>query len=172
MEKVNNETKYKVISVVSYLVVCLSIVAKDYYSMSLTVNTFPLIAGVSLSPALVYTMYALLQGFFVEFLSRFVCNSVIRVSFSTVNKNQFISVFKFIVAGVNVLLGFFNFLYFIKPYTFRLHAVIEVVALTVLFSIIYAVIYKKYLNKKSAPVIFLSLAIPLGIYFIMIAIGG
>ena len=172
MEKINTEKKYKILNWVSYFVLCLSLVAKDYFSINATLNTFPLISDVDMNPVLVFMMYALLNGLFVEFLSRFVCNTVMRVSFSDINKDKFVSVFKFIVVTANILVSFFNFMYFIMPYTFRLHSIIEIVSMAIVFSIIFAIIYKKYLNKKSAPVVFLSLAIPLGLYFVMIAIGG
>ena len=174
---IKKDNKFKAISYISYFLLCFSIVAKDYFSISVSINTLPFMPEMSLSgvnqtalTVLTFALHSILYGLWVEILSRFVCNSIIRVSFSTINKYQFISIFKGIVAVANLLLGLFNLMYFAMPFTFRLQPLIEIIMLSITFVVMYVIFYKKYLNKKSAPVIFLSLAIPLGLYFILIAV--
>ena len=173
----NKDTNFKVISYVTYFLLCLSIVAKDYFSISESINTLPYMQEINLQgvnptalTVLTFALHSVLYALWVEVLSRFVCNSVMRVSFNTINKYQFISVFKGVVAGANLLIGAFNFMFFAMPFTFRLQPLIEILMLSITFLILYIIFYKKYLNKKSAPVIFLSLAIPLGLYFILLAV--
>ncbi len=176
---VKSEKTMKVFSHITFILLCLSIAAKDCFSINSTINTLPYMSNLAIdvtsanivgASVLVYIFYGLIYGAMVEILSRFVCNSIIRVSFNEVNKYRFISTFKLVVTVANLLLALFNVMYFYLPFTFKLQPVIEIVFLAVTFSVIYAICYKKYLNKKSAPVIFMSMAMPLSIYFIMVAI--
>ncbi len=176
-QDIKKNNTYKTISYITYFLLCFSIVAKDYFSTSVSINTLPFMPEMSLAgvnptalTVLTFALHSILYALWVEILARFVCNSIMRVSFSTINKYQFISIFKGVVAVSNLLLGLFNFMYFAMPFTFRLQPLIEIIMLAITFAILYAIFYKKYLNKKSAPVIFLSLAIPLGLYFILIAV--
>ena len=176
-ENVKKQKSLNWLSYVSYFVLCFTIVAKDYFAISMSINTLPYLDAfgeLNVDPTVMtvmtFALHSILYALWVELFARFVYNSIARVSFSNVERYKFISIFKFIVAGVNMLLGLFNIMYFMYPFTFRLSAVIEVVVLTITFSIMYLIFYKKYLNKKSAPVIFLSMALPLAVYFIILAI--
>ena len=175
----NSESNLKIMSCISFIVLCFSMVAKDYYQISATINTLPYYSNLSIDfnsinavmlSVMVFMGYAILYSGIIEILSRFVGSSIIRVSFKSINKYRFITIFKLIVAGANFIMGCFNFMYFDMPFTFSLQPIIEMIVLSVTFAIIFAICYKKYLNKKSAPVIFLSMALPLSIYFIVLAI--
>lgn len=175
----DSESNLRLLSYFTFMLLCLSMVVKDFYQVSVTINTLPYYSDLSVDltnvnatwiSVFVFAGYALLYGGIVEILSRFVANSIMRVSFNTINKYKFISVFKLILTGVNLLIGCFNFMYFEMPFTYSLQTIVEIVFLSVTFAVMFVIFYKKYLNKKSAPVIFLSMALPLSIYFIFLAI--
>ncbi len=174
-----SEKTMKIFSYLTFFLLCLSIAAKDCFSINSTINTLPYMsnfviditsANIVGASVMVYIFYSLIYGAIVEILSRFVCNSITRVSFNQVYKYRFITIFKLVVITANLVIACFNFMYFNLPFTFKLQPVIEISFLAITFGIIYAICYKKYLNKKSAPVIFMSMALPLSIYFIMVAI--
>lgn len=176
---INSDKSLKILSYVSFFVLCLSLIAKDYFDLASTINTLPYYTDISIDLTSanitivtigMFLIYALMYGGLIEILSRFVANSIIRVSFAEVKKYKFISSFKFILAIANFILALFNIMYFSLPFTFRLEPVITIVVLALTFGVMYAVIYKKYLNQKSAPVVFMSMALPLAIYFIVLAV--